>query len=47
MKRVRAIRFDARASLPTTAACVVANGVRETLTSLFGTPASMRISRTE
>ncbi len=43
MKRVRAIRFDARASLPTTAACVVANGVRETLTSLFGTPASMRI----
>jgi Type III flagellar switch regulator (C-ring) FliN C-term len=43
MKCVRAIRFDARASLPTSAACVVANGVRETLTSLFGTPASMRI----
>ncbi|MGA7355753.1 MAG: FliM/FliN family flagellar motor C-terminal domain-containing protein [Candidatus Cybelea sp.] len=43
MRRVRAIRFDARASLPTSAACVVANGVRETLTSLFGTPASMRI----
>jgi uncharacterized membrane protein len=43
MKRVRAIRFDARSSLPTSAACVVANGVRETLTSLFGTPASMRI----
>jgi Type III flagellar switch regulator (C-ring) FliN C-term len=43
MKRVRSIRFDARSSLPTSAACVVANGVRETLTSLFGTQASMRI----
>jgi Type III flagellar switch regulator (C-ring) FliN C-term len=43
MKRVRAVRFAPRSSLPTSAACVVANGVRETLTSLFGTPASMRI----
>jgi flagellar motor switch protein FliM len=43
MKRVRAIRFGPRSALPTSAACVVANGVRETLTSLFGTPASVRI----
>lgn len=43
MKRVRAIRFGWRSSLPTSAACVVANGVRETLTALFGMPASIRI----
>lgn len=43
MKRIRTIRFGSRSSLPTSAACVVANGVRETLTSLFGAPASIRI----
>ncbi len=37
------MRFEPRSSLPTTAACVVANGVRETLSSLLGTPASMSI----
>jgi hypothetical protein len=35
------MRFEPRSSLPTTAACVVANGVRETLSSLLGAPASM------
>jgi hypothetical protein len=35
-RRVRQARFEARSSLPASAACVVANGVRETLTSLLG-----------
>jgi hypothetical protein len=43
VKCVRAIRFGPRSSLPASAACVVANGVRETLTSVFGMPVSMRI----
>jgi flagellar motor switch protein FliM len=43
MKRVRSINFGPRSSLPTSAVCVVANGVRETLSSLLGAPASVRI----
>lgn len=42
-KCVRPLRFEARASLPTSAACIVANGVRETLTSLLGSPVVMRL----
>ena len=37
------MRFEPRSSLPTTAVCMVANGVRETLSSLLGTPAAMSI----
>jgi hypothetical protein len=40
---VRPSRFEARSSLPTSAACVVANGVRETLSSLLGFPVAMRL----
>ena len=42
-KRVRRTHFEERSSLPTSAACVVANGVRETLTSLIGAPIAMRL----
>jgi hypothetical protein len=42
-KRVRRARFEARSSLPISAACVVANGVRETLTSLLGATVVMRL----
>lgn len=34
--KVRRMRFVARASIPVEAACVVANGIRETLRELFG-----------
>jgi len=34
--RVRRMRFVTRASIPIEAACVVANGIRETLRELFG-----------
>lgn len=34
--RVRRMRFVPRASIPVEAACVVANGIRETLRELFG-----------
>ncbi|MBV8531418.1 MAG: FliM/FliN family flagellar motor switch protein [Candidatus Eremiobacteraeota bacterium] len=40
---VRRMRFESRSSLPTSAACVVANGVRETLGSLFGAPVRLRL----
>jgi hypothetical protein len=43
VKRVRPMRFETRSCLPTSAVCVVANGVRETLSSLLGAPASMRL----
>ncbi len=43
MRRIRPLRFASRSSLPASAACVVANGVRETLASLLGGPASMRV----
>ena len=35
-QRVRRVRFVPRASIPVEAACVVANGIRETLRELFG-----------
>jgi hypothetical protein len=35
-QRVRRMRFVPRASIPVEAACVVANGIRETLRELFG-----------
>ncbi len=42
-KRIREARFEARSSLPASAACVVANGVRETLSSLLGGPVAVRL----
>lgn len=42
-KRVRRACFEARSSLPVSAACVVANGVRETLSSLLGATVVMRL----
>ena len=42
-KRVRAAKFQARSGLPISAGCVVANGVRETLSALLGTPVVMRL----
>jgi hypothetical protein len=42
-KRLREARFERRSSLPVSAACVVANGIRETLTALLGAPALVRL----
>lgn len=42
-KRVRVAKFQARSRLPVSAGCVVANGVRETLSSLLGAPVGMRL----
>jgi hypothetical protein len=42
-RRIRRARFDLRSALPISAACVVANGVRETLGALLGRPAGMRL----
>jgi hypothetical protein len=42
-KRVRPSRFESRSALPTSAACVVANGVRETLCALLGVPVTLRL----
>lgn len=42
-KQVRRSRFTRRSSLPVPAACVVANGVRETLGALLATPVSLRL----
>jgi flagellar motor switch protein FliM len=42
-RRIRHARFQARSSLPVSAACVVANGVRETLSALLGAPVSVRL----
>ncbi|MGZ3561562.1 MAG: FliM/FliN family flagellar motor C-terminal domain-containing protein [Vulcanimicrobiaceae bacterium] len=42
-RRVRRAIFEPRSSLPVTAACVVANGVRERLGALLGTPVSLRL----
>lgn len=42
-KVVRCARFEARSSLPVSAACVVANGVRESLSSLLGAPVVLRL----
>ncbi len=40
---VREARFERRSSLPASAACVVANGIRETLSALLGTPVTLRL----
>jgi hypothetical protein len=42
-KRIRRSRFERRSSLPISAACVVANGMRETLSSLLAAPVGVRI----
>ena len=42
-RRVRAASFQTRSALPVSAACVVANGVRETLAKLLGAPIGMRL----
>jgi len=42
-RMVRRACFERRSSLPVSAACVVANGVRETLASLLGRPAEVRL----
>jgi flagellar motor switch/type III secretory pathway protein FliN len=42
-RRVRRARFERRSSLPVSAACVVANGVRETLGALLATPVALRL----
>ncbi|MBV8344628.1 MAG: hypothetical protein JO190_06505 [Candidatus Eremiobacteraeota bacterium] len=42
-RRIREARFESRSSLPASAACVVANGVRETLAALLGAPVTLRL----
>jgi flagellar motor switch/type III secretory pathway protein FliN len=42
-RRVRRSCFERRSMLPTSAACVVANGVRETLSALFAAPVTLRL----
>ena len=42
-RRLKEVRFESRSSSADSAACVVANGVRETLSSLLGLPVSMRL----
>jgi hypothetical protein len=42
-RRIRRSRFERRSSLPISAACVVANGMRETLGSLLGAPVGLRL----
>jgi hypothetical protein len=41
--RVRGARFEERSSLPVSAACVVASGVRETLASMLSVPIVVRL----
>jgi flagellar motor switch protein FliM len=43
-KHIRKPVFGSRSALPPSAACVVANGVRETLTSILSSPVEMRLS---
>jgi flagellar motor switch/type III secretory pathway protein FliN len=43
VKRIRAIRFTGRSSLPVGAACVVASGIREALGALFTTEIRVRL----
>jgi len=40
---IRRARFESRSGLPVSAACVVANGVRETLTALLGASVGIRL----
>jgi len=42
-KRIRFARFEARSALPVSAACVVANGARETLSALLSVPVTLRL----
>jgi|HubBroStandDraft_4_1064222.scaffolds.fasta_scaffold00005_87 hypothetical protein len=42
-RRLKEARFESRSSLPISAACVVANGVRETLSSLLALPVTLRL----
>jgi flagellar motor switch protein FliM len=42
-KRVQDARFEERSSLPTSAVCVVASGVRETLSALLRTPVALSL----
>jgi flagellar motor switch/type III secretory pathway protein FliN len=42
-RRVRRACFQRRSTLPVSAACVVANAVRETLSALLATPVSVRL----
>lgn len=42
-RRVRTLTFEERSLLPTSAACVVANGVRETFATLLGTVVTLRL----
>jgi flagellar motor switch protein FliM len=42
-KRVQNARFEERSSLPTGAVCVVASGVRETLSALLRTPVALSL----
>jgi hypothetical protein len=42
-RRVRVATFEERSILPTSAACVVANGVRESLARVLGTDASVKL----
>jgi hypothetical protein len=42
-KWIRKAVFGSRSALPTSAACVVANGVRETLTALFSSPVELLV----
>ncbi len=42
-KRVRRACFTQRSSLPVSAACLVANGVRESLSAVLGAPVSLRL----
>lgn len=41
--RVREARFESRSMLPVTAACVIANSVRERLAELFDVPVTLRL----
>lgn len=43
-RRVRSARFERRSTLSVSAACVVANGVRETLSALLAAPVTLRLS---
>lgn len=42
-RRVRAARFESRSALAVSAACLVANGVREALSAALGAPAVLRL----
>jgi flagellar motor switch/type III secretory pathway protein FliN len=42
-RRVRRARFERRSALPVSAACVVANGIRETLSATLAQPVRVRL----